>query len=117
MIVDRDKASALGVSFRAISETLSIGLGSSYANDFPSHGRQQRVIVQVAPEARMQPDDIGRLHVRNDAGRMVAMSEFTRTAWVVAPVQLTRYNGYPAFKVTGEAAPGFRVVLVESTRP
>jgi multidrug efflux pump len=37
--IDRDKASALGVSFDAINATLSTALGSAYINDFPNRGR------------------------------------------------------------------------------
>ncbi|MCB9683150.1 MAG: efflux RND transporter permease subunit [Alphaproteobacteria bacterium] len=104
--IDRRKASALGVPFSAISTTLSTALGSAYANDFPNDGRQQRVLVQVAPDARARPDDIGDLYVRNDAGGMVPLAELVTTSWTVAPVQMVRYNGYPAMKITGEATEG-----------
>jgi multidrug efflux pump len=104
--VDRDKAAALGVSFSSVGEVLATGLGSAYVSDFPSDGRQQRVIVQVDAEQRMQPGDLERLHVRNRDGGMVALSEFTEAAWVVRPVQLVRYNGYPAMRITGEAVAG-----------
>jgi len=53
--IDRDKASALGVSFSAINSTISTALGSSYVNDFPNAGRLQRVVVQAEGTARMQP--------------------------------------------------------------
>ncbi|MDP2307795.1 MAG: efflux RND transporter permease subunit [Pseudomonadota bacterium] len=104
--VDRDKAAALGVSFASIGEALATSLGSSYVSDFPSDGRQQRVIVQVDAGQRMQPSDLERLHVRNKTGGMVALSEFTDTDWIVGPVQLVRYNGYPAMRITGEAKAG-----------
>src|SRR5207237_8418762 len=41
--IDRDRASALGVSFDAVNAALSTALGSSYVNDFPNAGRLQRV--------------------------------------------------------------------------
>ena len=36
--IDRDKASALGVSFADINATLSTAFGSTYVNDFPNAG-------------------------------------------------------------------------------
>jgi len=45
--IDRDKANALGLTFAGINSVLSTALGSSYVNDFPNQGRQQRVIVQA----------------------------------------------------------------------
>jgi multidrug efflux pump len=105
--IDRRKASALGVSFADINSALSTTLGSSYVNDFPNRGRQQRVIVQAGADKRTSPDDLLNLYVRNGQGRMVAFSSFATADWTSGPVQLTRYNGYPAFKIAGDAAPGF----------
>ncbi|OWW22900.1 efflux RND transporter permease subunit, partial [Noviherbaspirillum denitrificans] len=104
--VDRDKASALGVAFADINATLTAALGSSYLNDFPNEGRQQRVIMQAEPAQRMQPEDLRQLYVRNVAGEMVPMASFTALKWITGPVQVVRYNGYPAMKIAGQAAPG-----------
>ena len=104
--IDREKANALGVSFPDINAVLSTALGSAYANDFPNYGRQQRVIVQADKINRMQPEDIMNLYVRNGQGNMVPMSTFAKGHWIVGPVQLVRYNGYPAVRLSGAAAPG-----------
>ncbi|SFA80380.1 multidrug efflux pump [Collimonas sp. OK607] len=104
--IDRDKANAQGVSFSAINSTLSTALGSSYVNDFPNQGRQQRVIVQADAPQRLQPEDLARLYVKNTQGNMVPFSSFTTSHWIKGPVQLSRYNGYPAMKISGGAAPG-----------
>ncbi|GGC23973.1 efflux RND transporter permease subunit [Pseudoduganella buxea] len=104
--IDREKANALGVAFADINSTLSAGLGSSYVNDFNAANRQQRVIVQADQDSRMQPADILRLNVRSASGDMVPFASFASTKWINGPVQLVRYNGYPAIKLTGEAAPG-----------
>jgi multidrug efflux pump len=104
--IDRDKANALGVTFAEINNTLSTALGSSYVNDFPNQGRQQRVVVQSDASQRMQTENLLKLHVRNVRGDMVPFSTFASSKWIVAPVQLFRYNGYPAMKVSGNAASG-----------
>jgi len=106
LVVDRDKANALGVSFADINTTLSNAFGSSYINDFPNAGRMQRVILQADAPDRLQPEDIGRLYARNTAGEMVPFSSFSSSKWTAGPVQLTRYNGYPSMRVSGDAAPG-----------
>jgi multidrug efflux pump len=105
--IDRDKASALGVSFDAINATISTALGSAYANDFPNAGRLQRVVVQADAPARMQPDDLLKLNVTNSKGQMVPMSAFASTRWVTGAMQTVRYNGYPAMRISGSAAPGY----------
>ncbi len=105
--IDRDKASALGVSFDAINATLSTALGSAYVNDFPNRGRLQRVVVQADAPARMQPDDLLRLNTLNSQGRAVPLSAFASTRWITGPMQTVRYNGYPAVRISGAPAPGY----------
>ncbi|MBV7535878.1 efflux RND transporter permease subunit [Duganella sp. sic0402] len=104
--IDREKANALGVAFADINSMMSSALGSSYVNDFTSSGRQQRVIVQADAPRRLQPQDILQLNVRSASGAMVPFSSFASSRWIQGPVQLVRYNGYPAIKLTGDAAPG-----------
>ena len=105
--IDRDKASALSVSFDSINSTISTALGSAYINDFPNQGRLQRVVVQADAKARMQPDDILQLTTPNAQGKPVPLSAFASTRWIKGAMQTIRYNGYPAMRIGGQAAPGF----------
>ncbi len=105
--IDRDRASALGVGFDAISSVIATTLGSSYVNDFPSAGRLQRVVVQADAPARMQPEDLLKLSVLNNKGQNVMLSAFATTRWVTGAMQTIRYNGYPAMRISGSAAAGY----------
>ena len=104
--IDRDKASALGVSFASINSALSTALGSSYVNDFPSAGRLQRVVVQADAPARMQAEDLLRINALNASGQPVPLSAFAVPRWISGPMQTVRYNGYPAVRISGEPAAG-----------
>jgi multidrug efflux pump len=94
------------VGFESINAVLSTALGSSYVNDFNSRGRLQRVIVQADAPARMVPEDLLKLQVANNRGQLVPLSAFASTRWITGPMQTTRYNGYPAMRLAGDAAPG-----------
>ncbi|GMV45896.1 MAG: multidrug efflux RND transporter permease subunit [Pseudomonadota bacterium] len=104
--IDRDKASALGVGFGAVNAALSTALGGAYVNDFPNASRMQRVVVQADAPARMQPEDLLRLSVLNNAGQPVPRAAFAPSSWSVGPIQTVRYNGYPTMRIAGEPAPG-----------
>ena len=107
LVIDREKASALGVTFGAINDTMSINLGSTYVNDFPNRGRMQRVIVQADRDGRTTADDILNYNVKNSSGRLVPFSSFATIEWSKGPTQIVGFNYYPAMRITGEARPGY----------
>jgi multidrug efflux pump len=104
--IDRKKATALGVGFESINNAVSTAYGSATVNDFTNAGRLQRVVVQADVEDRMTPERVLELQVLNDEGNLVPMRSFANSSWEMGPVQVSRYNGYPAFKISGSPAPG-----------
>ncbi|CAN7243560.1 efflux RND transporter permease subunit [Rhizobium sp. LjRoot30] len=105
--IDREKANTFGVTFADINSTISANLGSTYINDFPNAGRMQRVTVQADQHQRMGADDILNLNVPNAAGGMVPLRSFATVDWTKGPAQVVGYNGYPAVRIAGNAAPGY----------
>jgi multidrug efflux pump len=105
--IDRDQARAMGVDFAAIRTAISSAFGSATINDFANAGRLQRVVVQADISERMTPESLLQLYIPNNRGEQVPLSAFATTRWKVGPVQLNRYNGYPALKISGDAKPGF----------
>ncbi len=87
--VDREKASVLGVALSDIDQTFSIAWGSRYVNNFlDTDNRIKRVYVQADAPFRMNPEDLGKLYVRNSNGAMVAFSSFATGRWTYGPPQL-----------------------------
>ncbi len=104
--IDREKASALGVSIADVNQTIAAAWAPSYVNDFIDHGRVKRVYLQGEAFARMQPEDLGQWYVRNAKGGMVPMSAFSTAKWTYGPQKLSRFNGVPAYEILGAPAPG-----------
>ena len=104
--IDQEKASAMTLPLAAINNTLSTAWGSAYVNDFIDRGRVKSVYVQADAPFRMQPDDVGRWHVRNQNGEMVPFSAFSTGHWTYGSPRLERYNGSAAVQLQGSAAPG-----------
>ncbi|RFS77889.1 multidrug efflux RND transporter permease subunit [Leclercia adecarboxylata] len=105
--IDREKAQAMGITFDEINQTLSAATGSYYVNDYPDKGRVQQVIVQADAAYRMQLDDLLNLYVRNSAGEMAPLSTFATANWTHSAQQLTRYQGYPAVRISGSVGEGY----------
>ena len=75
-------------------------------NDFIQGGRVKRVYAQADAPYRMLPQDLERLYVRNNAGKMVPFSSFASGHWTSGSPKLERFNGFPSLNIQGEAAPG-----------
>ena len=105
--IDRVKAKSHGVPLNTIFETLQVNLGSLYVNDFNRFGRTYRVMVQADAPFRMQPEDIGRLKVRNAAGSMLPLSALLTIEHSSGPDRVMHYNGFPSADISGNSAPGY----------
>ena len=105
--LDRSRAEILGVSVSTVFETLQTYFGSAYVAQFTDFGRIWQVIVQALPEYRDQPDDFFSIHLRSNSGQSVPLSAVATVRYVAGPNLLTRFNGFPAAKVTGSQALGY----------
>ena len=104
--IDQEKTSALGVSISDLNSTLSACFGSAYVNNFVNGNRVQRVVVQLDAPFRMKPEDIGKLYVRNNTGRMVPLSAVAKLSWGFGSPNLQRYNGFSSVEIVGTPAQG-----------
>src|SRR5580658_10245898 len=105
MSIDREKASAQGLTLSDINDTIQSAWGSSYVNDFIDRGRLKRVYVQGDAPSRMLPQDLGSWYVRNGTGQMVPFSAFANGEWTYGSPKLERFNGLSSVEILGEPAP------------
>lgn len=104
--VDEAKAAALGVSLADLNMTIAACFSSSYVNNFINGNRVQRVMLQLDAPYRMLPEDVGRVFIRNQQGKMVPLSALVSLKWTYGSPQLQRYNGFPSIELVGSAPPG-----------
>jgi len=105
--VDRAKAQALGVTPAAADQTFSVAWASSYVNNFlDMDNRIKKVYVQADAPFRMNPDDLNKWYVRNNAGSMVPFSSFATGHWTFGSPELQRYNGISSMEIQGASAVG-----------
>ncbi|WP_296180040.1 efflux RND transporter permease subunit [Pseudomonas sp. UBA1879] len=107
LLIDDEKARALGVTQTDINTTLSVAMGGNYVNDFIDRGRVKKVYIMGNPKSRMSPEDLKKWYVRNASGEMVPFDAFAGGEWVFGSPKLSRYNGVPAEEILGTPAPGY----------
>ena len=104
--VDAQRLSALGLSTGDVNSTLSAAWGGRYVNDFIDKGRVKRVYVQGDAPYRARPEDLSQWYVRGSDGQMAPFSSFAEIGWSTMPSTNSRFQGVPAFSISGQAAPG-----------
>src|SRR5207247_6949941 len=104
--VDRAKVNALGVALTDVFDALQASLGSYYVNDFNRFGRTWQVNVQADAPFRTDAEIVKQLKVRNADGDMVPLGSVVDIRDSAGPVQITRYNMFPAAAITGASLPG-----------
>ncbi|WP_297843814.1 efflux RND transporter permease subunit [Pseudomonas sp.] len=107
LVIDDERANALGVTTTNINTTLSVALGGSYVNDFIDRGRVKKVFIEGTASARMTPEDLKKWYVRSATGTMVPFASFASGTWVYGSPKLSRYNGVTAEEILGTPAPGY----------
>jgi multidrug efflux pump len=104
--IDRNKVQVLGVPLNAVFQALQASLGGYYVNDINLFGRTWQVQVQAEAADRANIDDIYRINVRNNDGKMVPLRSLLEIRVVVGPPSLIRYNNRRAVTVQGGPASG-----------
>ncbi|MCI0361684.1 MAG: efflux RND transporter permease subunit, partial [Planctomycetaceae bacterium] len=104
--IDRTKVKTMGVELNEVFDSLQSYLGSYYVNDFNRFGRTWQVNVQADARFRTDKDVVRQLKVRNSDGEMVPLGSVAEVQDSAGPIQITRYNMFPAAAVNGAYLPG-----------
>src|SRR5262245_60896711 len=104
--VDREKVKTIGVVLTEVFTALQANLGSYYFNDFNRFGRTWQVNVQADAPFRTDAEAVRQLKVRNADGDMVPLGSVVEVRDSAGPVQITRYNMFPAAAINGASLPG-----------
>jgi HAE1 family hydrophobic/amphiphilic exporter-1 len=104
--IDRDKARALGLPLREVTDALQVFLGSQYVNDFDFNNRAYRVFAQADRRFRASPENLKQLYARTAGGRMVSLDTVVRVSETTAPQVISHFNLFRSAEITGVATPG-----------
>ncbi len=105
--LDRNKAEVLGVHVADVFNTMQAYFGSQVAGQFSQFSRVWFVIIQADATYRVKPEDFSKVYVRSSNGANVSLSSLITTRYIASPKLMTRFNGFPAVKITGSQAPGY----------
>lgn len=106
IVIDREKASLLGLTMSDVGGALSSLLGGGYVNYFSLDGRSYKVIPQVQQEARLNTSQVLDYYIRTSDGTMVPLSTVARIETKTVPESLNHFQQVNAATISGVVAPG-----------
>lgn len=104
--IDRDKASALGVTAEQIEDALSSAYGSRQVSTIYAPNNQYRVILEVEPQYQMDPAALSMLYVRSSSGRLVPLNAVARLTQGVGPLSVNHLGQLPSVTLSFNLRPG-----------
>ncbi|MDE6338836.1 MAG: efflux RND transporter permease subunit, partial [Muribaculaceae bacterium] len=104
--LDVAKIKQAGLTQNQILSALQGYYGGMYVSNFNKFGKLYRVMMQANPEARVSPETLKRIKVRNGA-TMAPIDNFVSLKRVYGPDIINRFNMFTSIAVTGQPAAGF----------
>lgn len=106
VIINRERARALGVSVMDIAQTLQLAYAGQRFGYFIMDGKQYQVIGQMQRQFRNEPLDLRSLYVRNSRGEIVQLDNVVTHSEQSSPPQLFRFDRYVSATVSAGLASG-----------
>lgn len=106
IIIDRLKASALGISVQDINEALQLALSNRQLGFFTKDGKQYVVMGQVSRDERDDPSDLKSIYVRNAAGNQIPLDNLVSFEEDNSPPTIYHFNRYKSATISAGLAPG-----------
>ena len=105
--VDAARCKRNGVSPTDVLSALSGYIGGSYSSNLNRFTKLYRVMVQAAPEYRLDTEALNRLFVRNSEGKMSPLSQYLTLTKVYGTESLSHFNLFSSIAVYGTPADGY----------
>jgi len=99
--IERSRAAALGVSIQDISRTMQILFGGLDLSRIKVDGKEYNVMAQLARQSRLTPQDLDKVFVRNNQGRLIQLSSLVTHEQGAAPNSINHYGRLRSASITG----------------
>lgn len=106
VLINRLKASQLGVSVQDISQTLQLAYSNLRFGYFTKDGKQYQVMGQVNRSNRDDPTDLKSLYVRTGSGQLVSIDNLVSIEESTTPPTLYHFNRFKSATISAGLAPG-----------
>jgi hydrophobic/amphiphilic exporter-1 (mainly G- bacteria), HAE1 family len=104
--IDRNKASALGVSAQTIESTLYDAYGQRQVSTIYAPTDQYWVVMELEPRYQTDPSVLGLLYVRSNTGALVPLNSVATLKPTVGPLAINHLGQLASVTVSFDLRPG-----------
>jgi HAE1 family hydrophobic/amphiphilic exporter-1 len=104
--INRDKASALGLSAQQIEEALGSAYSSGQVSTIYAPNNDYQVILELEPQYQADPNALSLLYIRSSTGSMIPLSTIVSLDQTVGPLTINHLGQLPAVTLSFALAPG-----------
>jgi hydrophobic/amphiphilic exporter-1 (mainly G- bacteria), HAE1 family len=104
--IDREKASALGVSSGQIEGALNNAYGATQVSTIYTAINQYWVILELDPKYQRDPSALAMLYVRSSTGALVPLNAIAQLSYRVGPLTVSHLGQLPSVTLSFDLQPG-----------
>ncbi|HEY7944454.1 MAG TPA: efflux RND transporter permease subunit, partial [Casimicrobiaceae bacterium] len=104
--IDRNRASALGVSAQSIENTLYDAYGSRQVSTIYAPTDQYWVVMELLPQFQTDASALSLLYVRSDSGALVPLNSVASLKPTIGPLAITHLGQLPSVTISFDLTPG-----------
>ncbi len=104
--IDRDKASALGISAAQIEGALQAAYSDLQVSTIYAPNNQYRVIMQLQPEFQRDPSALSLLYIRSSSGQLAPLQGVSKLTQGLGPLSVNHLGQLPAVTLSFNTRPG-----------
>ncbi len=106
MNIDREKASALGITASQIENALYSSYGQRQVSTIYTQTDQYWVILELEPRYQRDPKALSLLYVRSSRGQLVPLDAVAKLTPTVGPLTVTHLGQLPSVTISFNLKPG-----------
>jgi HAE1 family hydrophobic/amphiphilic exporter-1 len=103
--IDRDKASAVGVTAGQIEDALYTAYGSRQISTIFAPNNQYQVIMELDPQYQLDPNALSMLYIRSSSGQLVPLNTVARITKGVGPLTVNHLGQITAVTLSFNLRP------------
>jgi HAE1 family hydrophobic/amphiphilic exporter-1 len=104
--IDRDKASAMGVTATQIEDALYTAYGDRQVSTIYAPNNAYRVVMTVLPGFQLDPSGLSMLYIRSSTNQLVPLDAVAKVTRTVGPMAINHLGQLPAVTLSFNLRPG-----------